>query len=128
MEHKRNIPREIAMGLCDVPPSALGGAIGGLMGAPGGLLGIAIGGAIGGIAGYVAGAPLRTLLLDETSSFWIVSGINNAAAQDLLSPGWHWAAILWSPLNALLKGIPNYMRVGSLLLWDTAGLGDPEEY
>lgn len=123
--YHNHIPQEIALGLTNLPPSVLGLVIGGILGAPTGF-GIIIGGAIGAVVGYVGGAALRTLLLDETNSFWIVSGINSAAAQGLSNPDWYWTAVIF-PLAPLLK-VPNYMRVGSLLLWDTARLGDPEEY
>jgi hypothetical protein len=78
-------------------------------------------------AGAVSSIEIRDLIVDETNSFWTVTGKEKLRSKELPGAAAQYAAIIIPVIN-LLATVPDYYRVGSLMLWDLAGLGDPDEY
>jgi len=70
---------------------------------------------------------IRDPIVDETNSFWLVTGKEKISSKALPSGGAQYAAIVIPVVN-LFATVPNYYRAGSLLLWDFADLGDPDDY
>jgi len=127
MAYHRHISQKQTEELTSMPPVVAGAAIGGVLGLAGGVTAI-IGATLGAALGQMGGTELKYALIDETGSFWIVSGINDCTWKQIFTPGAQLGFFLMSPLNAILRGIPNYVRIGSILVWDVAGLGNPDDY